>query len=85
MMWVYVVLCIIPLYPRFGGLSSPSVVFSGVGRKCDGCSFSRVLGELPHCFGCISDLDVAHRMLSGTTWSLRLMSYLSHWGGWSRE
>ena len=44
---LYVVLCIVLLRGRFGGLSSAPVAFGGVGHKCDGCLFGGVLGESP--------------------------------------
>jgi len=78
---VYVVLCIVLLRGRFGGLSSFLVDFGGVGRTCDGCSFGTTLGELQDRYSRVPDLDLPDRMPSGTTWLLPPFTIRTQ-GGW---
>jgi len=79
------VLCIVLLWGRFGGLSSTSVAFGGVARRCDGCSFGRVVGELRNWFCCVPDLDLTDCMPSGTTWRLRRFRFPTPGVGWLPE
>jgi len=82
---VYVVLSIVRLRRRFGGLSRAPVAFAGVGRTCDGCLFGTVLGEFPDWFCRVPDLDLADHMPLGMTWRLRPFRYPTRGIGWLRE
>jgi len=79
------VLCIVLHWGRFGGLSSASVAFGGVGRTCHGCLFGSVLGELPDWLCCVPDLDLADRIPSSTSWRLRSFRFPTRGVGWLRE
>ena len=82
---VYVVLFIVLLRGRFGGLSTAPVAFRGGGRTCDGCSFGSVLGQLADWFCCVPDVHLANRMPSATTWRICPLRFPTQGVGWLRD
>ena len=82
---LYIVLCIVLLWECFGGLSSAPVALGGVGRTCDSCSFSSVLGEWLDWVCCLPDLELADLMLSVSTWRLHPRRCRTRGADWLRE